>query len=142
MRDLAIMKSFIPMHFFFCIAVTMITFFQHNTTVQSVFVDSALRHAVRYSDDGLFATTLNAYEKEWNETFISGFFRTLPYFCIFMTLNYAVVSGYEQKTLSLMTTSSPISFWFRCVNRQLRGYFFIESLAKEPNMYFNSKQVM
>ena len=86
MRDLAIMKCFIPMHFFFCIAVTMITFFQHNTTVQSVLVDSALRHAVRYSDDGLFATTLNAYEKEWNETFISGFFRTLPYFCIFMTL--------------------------------------------------------
>ena len=40
----------------------------------------------------------------------------------------------------LMTTSSPISFWFRCIDRQLRGYFFIESLAKVPDMYFNSKQ--
>lgn len=55
---------------FFCIA--LLVFLGILRPVVSVFVDPAILHAVRYTDDGLFATTLNAYEKEWHETFISG----------------------------------------------------------------------
>ena len=48
------------------------------------------------------------------------------------------VAGLDpKKTPRLMTSNSPVNFWFRCVDMQVRGYFFIESLRKPPTANFN-----
>lgn len=70
MTGILAMTNFLFSQIFFCIVLILIGYSQ--VPVLSVFVDPAIRHAVRYTDDGLFATTLIAYEKEWNETFIAG----------------------------------------------------------------------
>eukprot|EP01036_Dinobryon_divergens_P040245 gene40245-53183_t len=73
-----------------------------------------MKDYVRYTDDGLYRGTINAFENEWKRTFIDGL-----------------------KNPRLMTTSSPVDFWFRCVDKKIRGYFFIESLAQNPTANFN-----
>ena len=49
--------------------------------IEAVYIDPSLKHAIRYSDDGLFAATINAYADEWNNTMITGEYFNVTFGC-------------------------------------------------------------
>mmetsp|Transcript_5723 Transcript_5723/g.7941 ORF Transcript_5723/g.7941 Transcript_5723/m.7941 type:complete len:446 (+) Transcript_5723:46-1383(+) len=95
------------------LAIVFLIFFQFEFA-QSIYVDPQYKDFVRITDDGLDRGSISAYDNEWKKTFIDGL-----------------------KNPRLMTTSSPVDFWFRCVDKKVRGYFFIDSLAQHPTENFN-----
>ena len=111
--------------------------------IEAVYVDPSLKHAIRYSDDGLFAATINAYADEWNNTMITGeyFNGILKSLLVVILINFQI-AGLDPNLPGLMKTSSPLNFWFRCIDREIRGYFYIESMFHNPTPYYNSKPVI
>lgn len=57
-------------------------------------------------DAGLHVSTIYGFQDEWTRSFGG--------------------SGYVEKT------TSPINFWFQCIDFELRAYFFIEPIHKTP----------
>ncbi len=102
----------------------------------SFVIDEDKKSFVRFTDDGLYKVTLNAFEHEWHNTFISG----LLCYNLYYRFSYSLLHllGLDpKKTPRLMKSNSPVNIWFRCVDMQVRGYFFIESLRKQPTANFN-----
>eukprot|EP01036_Dinobryon_divergens_P036077 gene36077-46898_t len=100
--------------FFNPVTVTIIHLLSISVILAFV-IDEDKKSFVRFTDDGLYMATLNAFDNEWQNTFVKG------------------VKGNDR----VMKSNSPVNFWFRCVDMQVRGYFFIESLAQHPTPNFN-----
>ena len=47
--------------------------------VQAVYIPPDMKDYVRYTDDGLYRGTINAFEKEWKKTFIDGVILSLSF---------------------------------------------------------------
>ena len=52
--------------------IPIITFSLLAQSLNSFVIDEDKKNFVRFSDDGLYKATLNAFEHEWHSTFISG----------------------------------------------------------------------
>ena len=109
------------------------------TFASAFIIDEDKKDFVRFSDEGLYRATLNAFDNEWDATFVKGKpkKKILTTESVFIDRSFKF-SGYEKQP-RVMKSNSPVNFWFKCVDMKIRGYFFIESLAQHATPNFNGE---
>ena len=52
--------------------ILSLRYFLLMASVRAIYIPPEMKDYVRYTDDGLYRGTINAFENEWKRTFIDG----------------------------------------------------------------------